>query len=94
MCKVLHIGNNNDHSNYSMNGSEHFKVNKGKHLGVTINNDLKPGKHCSEVAETADRSIGYTVRIFEFKSEKVIFTLFNVLMHLKLQYCIQFWLKY
>lgn len=45
---VLHIGSNNDSSDYSVGGSELPKVNEEKCLGVTIRNDLKLGKHCSE----------------------------------------------
>ena len=50
-CKVLHIGNNNQFTKYTMNGSELSKVNQEKDLGVTISNDLKPKKHCSDVVK-------------------------------------------
>ena len=44
-CKVLHIGNNNQFTKYTMNGSETYKNNHEKDLGITISNDLKPDKH-------------------------------------------------
>lgn len=53
-----------------MNGSVLLEVNKGKDVGVTLNNDLKPGKHCTEV-KTANRIIGYIEWTFKFKSGKV-----------------------
>ncbi|KAK8406035.1 hypothetical protein O3P69_007038 [Scylla paramamosain] len=40
-CKVLHIGNNNDHTDYLMNGTELLKVKEEKDLGVIITSDLK-----------------------------------------------------
>ena len=46
---VLHISSNNQFTKYTMNCSELFKVNHEKDLGVTISNDLKPDKHCSDV---------------------------------------------
>ena len=71
-CKVLHIGSNNNRTNYSMNNTAILKVNEEKDLGVTICHDLKPGKHCSEVVKTANKLVNFIGRAFEFKSEKVI----------------------
>ena len=93
-CKILHIGSSNDRSNYSMNGTELLKVNEEKDLGVNISNDLKPGKHCSEVVKTANKLIGFIGRTFEFKSDKVVLTLFNALVRPHLEYCVQFWSPY
>ena len=53
--KVLHIGNNNQFTNYKMNGSELFKVNQDKDLVIIISNDLKPDKHCSDVVKNANK---------------------------------------
>ena len=76
-----------------MNGSELSKVNHEKDLGVTISNDLKPNKHCSDVKKT-NKLVGFIGRTFEYKSEKVILTLYNVLVRPHLEYCIQFWSLY
>ena len=53
-CKVLHIDSNNQYTKYTMNGSELTSINYEKDLGVTISNDLKPGKHCSDVVKKAN----------------------------------------
>ena len=63
-------------------------------LGVTISNDLQLGKHCSDIVKKANKLVGFIRRTFEFKSEKVIFTLYNTLIHPHLEYCIQFWSPY
>ena len=68
--KVLHIGNGNQFTKYTMNGSELSKVNHEKDLGVTISNDLKPDKHCSDVVKEANKLVGFIGRNFEYKSEK------------------------
>ena len=52
-CKILHIGNNKQLTKYTINGSELSKVNHEKDLGITISNDLKPDKHCSDVLKKA-----------------------------------------
>ncbi len=65
-----------------------------KKLGVIICNDLKPGKYCMEVVKTANKSVGFIGRTFEFKSEKVVRTLFNALVRPHLEYCVQFWSPY
>ena len=66
-CKVLHIGSNNQFTKYTMNGSELSKVNQEKDLGVTISNDFKPDKHCSDVKK-ANKLVGFIGRTFEYKS--------------------------
>ena len=69
-CNVLHIGNNNHYTNYTMNGSKLSKVSYEKDLGVTISNDLKLIKHCSDVIKTANKLVSFIGRTFEYKSEK------------------------
>ena len=73
--KVLQIGNNNPFTKYIMNGSQLSMVNHEKDLEVTISNDFKPGKHCSDVVKNANKLVGFIGRTFEYKSEKVILTL-------------------
>ena len=53
--KDVQIRYNNHYTNYTMNGSKLSKVSHEKDLGVTINNDLKPSKHCSDIVKTANK---------------------------------------
>ena len=93
-CKVLHIGSNNNRVQYLMNGQQLSAVNKEKDLGIIISSDLKPSQHCSEVAKTANKLVGFIGRAFENKSEKVILKLYNSLVRPHLEYCVQFWSPY
>ena len=93
-CKVLHIGNNNVQANYSMNDIQLSSTDAEKDLGVIISKDLKPGKQCTEVLKTANKLVGFIGRTFEFKSEKVILSLYNSLVRPHLEYCVQFWSPY
>ena len=65
-----------------------------KKTGITISNDLKPDKHCSDVVKKANKLVGFISRTFDYKSEKVILTLYNALVHPHLECCIQFWSPY
>ena len=82
--------NNIQYTKDTMNGSKLSKVSHEKYLGVTITNELKPSKHCSDVVKKANRLVGFIRRTFEYKFEIVILTLFNTLIHSHLEYCIQF----
>ncbi len=90
-CKVLHTGSNNNCTNYTMKSTEITKVKREKDLRVIIRNDLKPGKHSTEVVKSTNKLIGFIGRTFEFKLEKVVLTLFNALVRPHLEYCVQFW---
>ena len=74
----MHISNNNQYTKYTMNGSELSKVSHKKDLGISISNDLKPSKHCSDVVKKANKLVGFIGRTFEHKSEKVILMLFKI----------------
>ena len=94
-CKVLDIGNNNQYTQNAMDGSKFSKVNHEKDSGITISNDLKPRKHCSDVVKKANKLVGFIRRIFEFKFEKkIILLILNKLVRPYLEYCIQFWSSY
>ena len=79
ICKVLHIANNDHYTKCTMKDSKLSKVNHEKDFWITISNDLKPSKHCLDVVEKANKLVGFIERTFEYKSEKIIPTLFNAL---------------
>ncbi len=67
-----------------MNSTEITKVNEEEDLGVIICNDLKPGKHCTEIVKTANKLIEFIGRTF--KSGYVVLTLFSALVRPHLKY--------
>ena len=44
--KVPHIGHNNEHHDYIMNGENLQTVSEETDLGIIISSDLKPSKQC------------------------------------------------
>ncbi len=77
----MHIGINNDNVEYLVNGVELSVTNTEKNLRVMISDDLKLSNQCSKVVKTANKLIGFIGRTFKHKSEKVILTLYNSLVH-------------
>ncbi len=69
-------------------------TNTEKDLGVMISDDLKPSNQCSKAIKTANKLVRFIGRTFEHKSEKVNLTLYNSLVRLLLEYCVQFWFLY
>ena len=51
----MHVGVKNRNFEYEMDGAWLQKVEQKKDLGVIINNDLKPTKHCIEVCKKASQ---------------------------------------
>jgi hypothetical protein len=90
-CTAMHMGRKNVETEYNMSGWKLVKSSNGKDLGVTISNDLKPSKQCLEAVKQANRMLGLISRSFEFKSQKVILTLYNALVRPHLEYAVQFW---
>ena len=93
-CHFLHVGSSNSQTNCSMNNVQLTNVVKEKYLGVMVSNDLKPELQCAEVVKTANKVVIFIGRAFEFKSEKIIITLYNSLVRPHLEYCVQFWSPY
>ena len=93
-CHVLHIGSSNPQTNYSMDNVQLTNVVKEKDLGVIVSNDLKPELQCTEVVKTANKLVSFIGRAFKFKSEKIILTLYNLVVRPHLEYCVRFWSPY
>ena len=74
---ILHIGNNNHHTNYTLNGSKLSKTTHEKDLGITVNKNFKPSKHCSDVVKNLKKN-SRLHRKNKYKSEESHLTLFNV----------------
>ena len=50
-CKVLHMGHNNPHVDYLMDGVQLQKVSDEKDLGLIVSEDLKWEKQCSAAVQ-------------------------------------------
>ena len=90
-CKVLHIGHNNAHHNYSMNGENLQTVSEETDLGIIISSDLKPSKQCICAVKKANMTLGMIKRHIVSRDKNIIIRLYKSLIRPKLEYCIQAW---
>ena len=72
----MHFGYNNPHADYDMQGIYLENVFEEKDLGMTMNNDLKWEKQCSEVVKKANEILGMIKRNFIDRSKDIILPLF------------------
>ena len=90
-CKVLHFGQQNLRTTYYLNGSKIEESDMERDLGVMINNKLKAATQVSAAVKKANKVLGLISRTFEYKSEKVITSLYNSLVRPHLEYGCQYW---
>jgi len=90
-CQVMHIGNNNNRSSYSMGGRDLEEVDEEKDLGVIINNRFRVDRQCAKVTKTANRVLGLIYRTFACKNKRIILRLYKSLVRPHLDYCCQVW---
>ena len=90
-CKVMHIGQANSKSDYSLQGKAMVVTDLEKDLGVLISSDLKFSKQCIEVEKKAQKLLGYIKRQFKYRNKEIVLTLYNALIRPLLEYAVQFW---
>ena len=57
-CKIMHMGNMNQHYTYNMDGNALEFIREEKDLGVTVDADLKFHSHTTRVVNKANRILG------------------------------------
>src|ERR1700721_2849387 len=90
-CKVMHIGNNNNLSSYSMGGQDLEEVDEERDLGVIINNKFKVDRQCAKVTKKANQVLGLIYRTFACKNKNIMLKLYKSLVRPHLDYCCQAW---
>jgi len=78
-CKVLHCGHNNQHFEYTMNGTKLESVEEERDIGVTMSSCLKPASQCRKSAQTAQTVLSQLTRTFHYRDR-------NIFLRLYLQY--------
>lgn len=78
MCNFLHIASKNERASYSMNSTVLCNVDEEKDYRYEIAFvDLKRKKLC---VRRLNMSLGFITRVFEFRSKKILLTLYGSLM--------------
>jgi hypothetical protein len=93
-CKVLHIGHNNRHIQYTMNGNTLDEVSEERDLGIIMQNDLKWDKQCSKAVQSSNKILGMIRRSFSYLDKEIVLQLYKSLVRPHLEYCVQAWRPY
>ena len=93
-CKVMHIGSKNDKAKYTMNGKELKTTQTECDLGFSMNDDLKPSKHCVEAVKKANKILGMIKRNFVHLNKTLVTKLYKQMVRPRLEYAVQAWNPY
>jgi hypothetical protein len=72
----MHVGRNNQGFDYYMNGVKLTVVEEEKDVGITVQNNLKPAKHCQRVAATAMEVLKQLAKNFHYRDKKIFLKLY------------------
>ena len=70
-CKVMHIGRNNPRYEYKMAGEKLVVVEEEKDIGVLVQKNMKPSKHCKKSADIAGAVLRQLTKNFHFRDRFV-----------------------
>ena len=93
-CTILHIGKNNPHYQYNINGVNIQPTTWVKDLGVIITNDLKWEAHINNIVKKANRKLFLIRKAFRFLDETTFKTLFGTYILPILEYSSSVWSPY
>ena len=93
-CKCLHTGPGNASTNYEMGGTILSKTVKKKHLGVTMNANMKVSEQSRIAASKGNQDLGMIRRNISYKEKSLIVPLYKAIVRPHLEYCIQAWSPY
>ena len=89
--KCLHTGPGNIGMNYEMGGTILSKTGKEKHLGVTMNANMKVSQQCRIAASKGNQVLGMIRRNITYKEKSLIVPLYKAIVRPHLEYFTQEW---
>ena len=89
-CKVMNIGNGNDHQ-YFMGNTPLENIEEEKDLGLTIDSKLKFESHINNKVQTANKVMGIIRRSFTYLDATIFTRLFKSLVRPHLEYANPAW---
>ena len=87
----MHIGRNNPKAEYFMNGEKLSESDSERDIGVTISNNLKPSKQCSEAARKPNAVQGMITKSFHYRDRYVFINLYKQYVRPHLEFCSPAW---
>ena len=93
-CKVMHVGQKNLRSPYTMRNNGLQIVEVEKDLGVKISSDLKCSQQCMYAYTKANRVMGMIRRTISYKEPRIMLSLYKTLVRPHVEYCSSVWNPY
>ena len=93
-CSTMHIGKDNQKTDYVLNNKTLNKTTLEKDLGVFVSNDLKPSQHVAKVTARANGIIGLVKKNFDYLDAETILSIHCTMIRPILEYAVQSWCPY
>ena len=77
-CHIIHVGKSNPQHEYNMNGAKLEMSTEEKDVGTIVSNDLKPSKHCAQIAKKANGILGLICRGLSYRNKKTFIRIYTV----------------
>ena len=90
-CEVLHFGNNNPETEYTLNGNLLENSEEERDLGIQVHKTFKFSNHISKVAAKANSVLGRIKRTFTHLDVENVRLLYKSLVRPHLEYGVQSW---
>ena len=90
-CSILHIGSNNPHYKYSINGTSFQTVETIRDLGVTIDSELNFDQHIRSTVHRASVRLNNIMKLFFHHEPSLKIMLYKVFVRPLLEYCTSVW---
>ena len=65
----MHVGRNNPEYEYNMDNVKMTVVEEERDIGVTVQKNMKPSKHCKKAADTASAVLRQLARNFHYRNK-------------------------
>ena len=90
-CKIMHVGRNNPAYKYSMENENMTVVEEEKDIGVLIQKNLKPSKHCKKAADIASAVLRQLARNFHYRDKNTFKKLYIQYVRPHLEFAAPAW---
>ena len=90
-CKIMHTGRGNPLHDYIVRGTPIEAVAEEKDIGVRLSNNLKPSRHCHEIAQKANGVLGHLCRAFHYRDRHTFLRLYKQQVQLLLEFATPVW---
>src|SRR6218665_3291334 len=90
----MHLGRKNCRFEYEIGNRRIRQTEEEKDLGVIIHESAKPSRQCTEAAANANRDLSIIRRTVVSRDKNIILNLYNTLVKLHIEYCVQVWSPY